>query len=322
MLPSLILASAIVKNQSCETAESCRCTDFSEVVGEEDVAKVLISFPFAPISNEQIVSLNKAEDSILACLQDVQIGPDQISEGLSVTINTLVGALVVDKSLLPFITRHKPGTDLTAFLEELSATFEQHDLGSRELFKKAAELKLGYYTGEQEADEFALEWVSDIGIHPQKAVEMELGLVELMKDSDPTPAHPFAVPLSSCAALAARDWKDESGQAVYVPVADYVDPHHSPCFRAYNLSREIEAHKISPKSAYLGLPNQGTAHSWEDHKKEIQKVFKLKKEKPSVQDLAVSKSVFAQSEKNESLKAWGTDNFTKHCRFAPNISKF
>jgi hypothetical protein len=34
----------------------------------------------------------------------------------------------------------------------------------------------------------------------------------------------------------------------FVPIADYIDSHHSPCFRSYNLWREAKAHEVEMKA--------------------------------------------------------------------------
>jgi len=100
---------------------------------------------------------------------------------------------------------------------------------------------LGFYTAEQEADEIALELLAAVGLDPKEAIEAELS-----KPEHPVPARPGepAAPLgvAECRAAYARDFKNPDGSEVFVSLGPLADPHHSTCYRVYNMSREIAAH--------------------------------------------------------------------------------
>jgi hypothetical protein len=104
---------------------------------------------------------------------------------------------------------------------------------------------LGFYTSEQEADEMALELLARTGIDPAVGIRMVLGNHAAVEKLNPGAADPDAIDAATCAALAAKDFRDEAGNEVSVPVGDLADPHHSFCFRAWNLARELRVHRYT-----------------------------------------------------------------------------
>ena len=108
--------------------------------------------------------------------------------------------------------------------------------------KFMAEKNLGFYTIEQEADEIALEIVSLIGIPPGAAIDKVL-VAQKAGEAAWGGEDTGIIKWKECAQLRDRGFKDENGKWVTVPVGDLSDSHHSWCFRAFNMQREIEAHK-------------------------------------------------------------------------------
>jgi hypothetical protein len=96
--------------------------------------------------------------------------------------------------------------------------------------------RLGFYTVEQEADEIALELLWKIGISPTVGVDMMLHwtAVDWVDPED--------VPVDQCAAMRAKDFRDDKGALISVPVGNISDPHHNFCFRVFNLTRELDEH--------------------------------------------------------------------------------
>lgn len=97
---------------------------------------------------------------------------------------------------------------------------------------------LGFYTVEQEADELALEWLSDFGLHPSSMAD---GLMILGTEWEKSGTNTGHMPMSKCRELRKGGWL-ENGKPASVPVGDLSDAHHSPCFRIFNIDREIKAH--------------------------------------------------------------------------------
>lgn len=100
------------------------------------------------------------------------------------------------------------------------------------------EKNLGFYTVEQEADEIALELMAKVGVPGGVMIDK---LLVVQKASDGF-TDTGVLKWAECAALRERGWRDEAGKPVSVPIGNLTDPHHSLCFRAFNVSREINAH--------------------------------------------------------------------------------
>ena len=104
--------------------------------------------------------------------------------------------------------------------------------------KLMTEKNLGFYTNEQEADEIALELMAKVGV-PGGVMIDKLLVVQKANDGFTDTG---VLKWAECAALRERGWRDEAGKPVSVPIGNLSDPHHSLCFRAFNVSRELNAH--------------------------------------------------------------------------------
>jgi hypothetical protein len=100
--------------------------------------------------------------------------------------------------------------------------------------------RLGFYTIEEEADKFGLETLAMMGFDPGIAVQtiLDLGAIWEKERGGPAPGEMSA---AACQALANAGWKDVQGNPVVVPLGNLADLHHSPCFRAFNMAREVQA---------------------------------------------------------------------------------
>lgn len=105
----------------------------------------------------------------------------------------------------------------------------------------AAQVGLGVYTIEEEADELALEILSLAKIDPIKATDAWFALFE-HADQNVTQTE---VPLARCRELFKNNWRDNNGNSVAIPIGDYQDTHHSWCFRVFNTTNEIMTHNYS-----------------------------------------------------------------------------
>ncbi len=126
---------------------------------------------------------------------------------------------------------------------------------------KAIKMNLAQYTVEQEADELALEWMSKVGVDASYAVEGQFALAEIVAGRSKSGPEGW-ISGTDCKTSYEKGWKNEKGEAVMVPVADW-EIHHSPCFRAFNMDREIKAHKYPQQKKPLHAP----APAWDSFKK-------------------------------------------------------
>jgi hypothetical protein len=130
-----------------------------------------------------------------------------------------------------------------------------------ELSKKADDMGLGHYTSEQEADELAIEWLTKFGIDPHHGITAALKLLKLEAKSPPLATSIGAYTYEQCVRAYEAKFRSADGRELRVPVGDYSDPHHSSCFRAFNMNREIEAHGYMTK---IGMPRVASpTPAWE-----------------------------------------------------------
>ncbi len=141
------------------------------------------------------------------------------------------------------------------------------------VLEKAHRERLGQYTYEQEADDIAVEVTAKIGLNPSVVTDAMRALGKGQGSS----LHGLSLGEKECENLRKNKWRDEDGQYVFVPVGGFVDPHHSICYRIFNIEREVLAHKVEP--AKVKLPAYDDA-SWKDlqHEAERQGVNFLKGE--------------------------------------------
>ncbi len=110
----------------------------------------------------------------------------------------------------------------------------------RQTLQKAYDAKLGQYTVEQEADDLSVEILSNIGLGGNAAVDTYMALVN-PEDG----LGGFEIGLERCEKMRANNWNDPEGKfdIQILPVGDYSEVHHSGCYRAFNASREMAAHR-------------------------------------------------------------------------------
>ncbi|HVH43611.1 MAG TPA: M48 family metalloprotease [Labilithrix sp.] len=136
---------------------------------------------------------------------------------------------------------HKPAPD-ARFIEQTAKAREKLRSSSwhvdwKDENKLMAERGLGFYTTEQEADEIALELISKVGVPPGAAVDKVLIMLKGREGGDEGLDWP------TCSTLREQSFKDERGSTVSVPVGDPSNAHHNLCFRVFNMTREIAAHR-------------------------------------------------------------------------------
>jgi Zn-dependent protease with chaperone function len=112
----------------------------------------------------------------------------------------------------------------------------------------AGKERLGFYTTEQEADDIALEILTKIGMPPTLFADAMLALQRAVDDSPWSSSDTGELKWEECSMLRDKGFKDERGKWANVPVGDLRSAHHSYCFRVFNISREIAAHRyeVSP----------------------------------------------------------------------------
>lgn len=114
---------------------------------------------------------------------------------------------------------------------------------------------IGWYTTEQEADEFGIQYVVKLGLEGNAAIHADFvffGGADIFERAQNTPESVNAattnISIENCAKAYMRKppWSNaDRRQPFFPPIGDYFDDHHSDCFRMYNLDQELSIHKYN-----------------------------------------------------------------------------
>jgi hypothetical protein len=220
----------------CHAANRCSipCGSLVSFLKSPETNRALASFPETELTGAGIDAVKQYDQILHACAKDVNYGELGI-DGL------------LWKSLPPgFLSRFEEDVLAARTLDdELRQVSQRVDELEREysaVIDEANRQRLGYYTTEQEADEFAVDWIAAIGIEPVEAVRQMMTLGEFASTRRATKRD--EMPFAECKAQHLRGWKTASGDNSWIPVGRWNDKHHSLCYRAWNMAREIKGHSF------------------------------------------------------------------------------
>lgn len=138
----------------------------------------------------------------------------------------------------------KGAKDAAALVRGVSTYLWEEEIVAVKAIQQAFDQRLGFYTDEQEADEIGAEWMSEIGLDPKAAVETYLRIGSWAEgEGKKASASLLETPAGICQELYENEWRDKDGKFRFVAIGDYLDTHHHTCYRAFNVDREIRAHK-------------------------------------------------------------------------------
>jgi|GEM_PF-5686565 len=163
-----------------------------------------------------------------------------------------------DGSSFPFLVRRyeehvKSARDMGAFAKPVQASFllqladraaKQDRARGEDLTKWASDSKLAWYTTEQEADDFAVEVLSLIGVHPSNGPRVPLVYERLRRNGNVTEK-------TWCDAEYENSFRSPSGvprRPGYWDSSDWYDIHHSNCYRVFSMVRESRLHKSAGRT--------------------------------------------------------------------------
>lgn len=188
-------------------------------------------------------AFQKLEDDLYACSGTLELTDDPaVTTKLRRTIlpNLLKRQMFANWPRLP-----AGAATLLEQLNVLNAFDWQNTRDLKSFYDLMATRHLGFYTLEQEADELSLEILANIGIPPEWA---EQAVFELTLDDNQTPElfmQRNSMSYSECKTRRDQHWgPDASGSYAFVPTGSLTDPHHSHCYRSYNIYREMIAHQF------------------------------------------------------------------------------
>ena len=148
------------------------------------------------------------------------------------------------------------GDNLGAFLGRLDTAARDLDTKAAKLLKRMREMHIGLYTVEQEADDFAMEIATKLGFTPTEVLNGWLDFMgaidrSYLKSNTPEAVTAYYASIgerdaASCRALLDNDFTEDDGAGHRVPVTlslgQLDEPHHTSCYRLWNLSREANVH--------------------------------------------------------------------------------
>ncbi len=126
--------------------------------------------------------------------------------------------------------------------QSMNQKYLEKEAAKNQLLQAALDANLGYYTSEEEADRLALRWLAWLGISVETSYEHWLTYAKAVdafrQHSD------FDFSFKKCIGLFEADprWTD-AGQVVPIPIGTFAEPHHSSCFRAWLMEREVSANE-------------------------------------------------------------------------------
>jgi hypothetical protein len=145
---------------------------------------------------------------------------------------------------------------LEQLVEDLTTSAKALDAEVPVFVKRLTDNKIGLYTTEQEADDISMELATRVGLTKDDVFTSYLDLMKFIEKAAPAAdAAKVNGPLSAkdCEALLTKGFKD-GDRDVYIPLGSLEDPHHSTCYRIFNLYRESEAHQYTVATANLPDP--------------------------------------------------------------------
>ncbi len=121
---------------------------------------------------------------------------------------------------------------LGEFLERISKLHDTKETQMKNFWTSLANSGLGWYTYEQRADDMGLEAATAVGAQPQCVIQSFISLFPM------TVAINGSFDKEKCMQLVESGFSGVEA----VPVGNWSDVHHSVCYRAYNLNKEIARH--------------------------------------------------------------------------------
>lgn len=233
-----------LKQIQCGTFTECQtsCSIFLKTAGDP----LLAEFPNKALSPAGVLAYKEFERNAEACFARINLS-DQLGISGAISydeVSTYIGTYGADLiAILNPLTRHDNlATLFRALTLKIQDTQKNQESNFAKLVKEVIDFNLAQYTFEQEADELALEWVDQLGVNPAVGIDSIIRITKVNQSDQPL--YPGEVDASRCEYLSQHNWKDENGNYVIVPVGTFSDPHHSGCFRAFNMYREIAVHNL------------------------------------------------------------------------------
>ncbi|WP_176736716.1 M48 family metalloprotease [Oligoflexus tunisiensis] len=268
MRPELFIGAGSAVQEVCSVG-SCpkECAQARIHINDPKVNTALAAYPFADIAASDYSDF---ETAVFACAEKISLVPANGKLTASSISWEKVESMTRDSLWVPSSLAYFLETDwfkgvvkitagrlrkaapsnstLKEALIQASATLDRLDSENLFHLKRAKDLRIGQYTYEQEADDFAAEALAGIGLQPLLIADANA----ILGKNDETTLDGYQFGIKKCNDLRSKSWI-ENGVYTFVPVGDYSEAHHSSCYRIFNTDREIEAHKYEPAATIAPL---------------------------------------------------------------------
>ncbi len=217
---------------------NCACSDALALTAGDWPYEFGVGVSFISETAEQ--QFLQYESALLACASEISITNggggierDALFEQAQFgNVDQFVGSEVLAAS------------DLAEFLAAMNTEATKLDAEKNDLILEIDERHLGRFTPEQEADEFAVEMVSAVGMAPATAPAGALAFARFLWNED---QHSFLRKNLIDFPLLEEFYNDhflaKDGSPIFIPLgANLHDPHHSRAYRVFHMSREVTAH--------------------------------------------------------------------------------
>ncbi len=258
--------------------ELVNCTESCKTLKEESSKDWAITmYNEGTLSEDQRKSYANYETLVQKCSADITV-----IEGASGNKNLDMKSFMnlLSNAKLDFVTSIPVNVKLAEALEYINGKDLLAQKEQKTFIDSLKTRHLGYYTAEQEADDFSLEAMAAIGIDPKQMEAAQYRSIEGFGKKDPEAfIEQNDISFEECERLRRQDWIDDSnGEKIYrmIFVGTLFDTHHGGCYRLFNASREINAHqhKLVPASHPPMTP------SWEETMARMKKLNEFWKDRP------------------------------------------
>jgi hypothetical protein len=275
---ALFMAAGQIATDNCSEGSSDDCSDscreLADFADTTEFKRATNMFPVRSLDAAGLKVYAKFETMAADCLSGISFAPNissnvssEDSKGTaSITWNQFRAHMISPRwpswiednpqvqiamgRWLRSVAKHLPTSapkepkDAAALVKTVSKFLWAKEDASVETLQKAFDSRLGHYTQEQEADEIAVEWLTEVGLDPRDAAETYLRIGEWVEAEGAKPsAALLETPAATCRKLFENDWKGSNGAFTFIAIGNFEDPHHQSCYRAFNVDREARAHK-------------------------------------------------------------------------------
>ena len=228
-LNTLILPSCEAPDSPCNQA----CAPWRQLMQNKERMARLGRFPQAVLSTEARLIYAEWESGLSQCLAAID----------SSHVDMLAAKKVFWRAEFPKVA--PPEWRLLDAATSMNSQMFAQSKAQERLLQRALNAKVGYYTTEEEADNMALMWLVELGFPAMEALDHWWSFANYFDGS--TLDSPYNFSHSRCSDLyhATPRWT-ENGNPVQIPIGSFADPHHSGCYRIWNIDQRIQ---------HLGLLN-------------------------------------------------------------------